>query len=222
MNDKIRQLLDQISSLENDLRIAMREREEQAAQGFRLIKGRRVEFEDSVRQTRLRIKTGFFQWLVSNRPQNFITGPVIYSMILPLLVLDLSVTIYQATCFPIYKIAKVKRSDYIVFDRQQLAYLNFVEKFHCSYCAYANGLLAYVTEIVGRTEQYFCPIKHAKKVLASHLRYTRFLAYGDAEDYARKLEEFRGALNGAPKGAPKDTMRSNDANDQPNSGKPDT
>jgi hypothetical protein len=220
MSDKIRQLLDQISLLENDLRIALREREDKAVQGFRFIKGRRIKFEESVRQTHRRIKTGVFQWLVSNRPQNFITGPVIYSMILPLLVLDLSVTLYQATCFPIYKITKVKRSDYIVFDRQQLAYLNFIEKLHCSYCAYANGLLAYVTEIVGRTEQYFCPIKHAKKVIASHRRYARFLAYGDAEDYARKLEEFRGELNGAPK----HTSQNNEAIDtidRARSGKPD-
>jgi hypothetical protein len=220
MSDKIRKLLDQISLLENDLRIALREREDKAAQGFRIIKGRRIKFEESVRQTHRRIKTGVFQWLVSNRPQNFITGPVIYSMILPLLILDLSVTIYQATCFPIYKIAKVKRSDYILFDRQQLAYLNFIEKFHCSYCAYANGLLAYVTEIVGRTEQYFCPIKHAKKGIASHRHYARFLAYGDAADYARKLEEFRDELNGAPKHTSQ-TKEAIDTIDRGHSGKPD-
>jgi hypothetical protein len=76
-----------------------------------------------------------------------------------------------------------------------LAYLNFIEKFHCTYCAYGNGLIAYVSEIVARTEEYFCPIKHARKVLASHSRYARFLAYGDADEYEVKLEKFRAAMD---------------------------
>jgi hypothetical protein len=72
--------------------------------------------------------------------------------------------------------------------------LNFIEKFHCAYCAYGNGLMAYVTEIVGRTEEYFCPIKHARKVLATHARYERFLDYGEAENYEAKLEAYRVGL----------------------------
>jgi len=188
MNEKIRQLLDQISALEDDLRKVVQEQESSA---LYKIKGKRVEFEETIRQTHLRLKKGFFHWLVTYRPQNLITGPIIYSMIVPMLFLDLCVSFYQATCFPIYGITKVRRGDYIVFDRQQLGYLNFVEKFHCTYCAYGNGLLAYVSEIVGRTEEYFCPIKHARKMLGKHSRYARFLNYGDATDYEARLEEFR-------------------------------
>lgn len=188
MNEKIRQLLDQISALEDDLRKVVQEQESSA---LYKIKGKRVEFEESIRQTHQRLKTGFFHWLVTYRPQNLITGPIIYSMIVPMLFLDLCVSFYQATCFPIYGITKVRRGDYIVFDRQQLGYLNFIEKFHCTYCAYGNGLLAYVSEIVGRTEEYFCPIKHARKMLGQHSRYARFLNYGDAADYEARLEEFR-------------------------------
>jgi hypothetical protein len=55
-------------------------------------------------------------------------------------------------------------------------------------------LLAYASEIVARTEQYFCPIKHARKVLGTHARYMRFLEYGEAEDYHDRLEQFRQAL----------------------------
>lgn len=69
------------------------------------------------------------------RPQNLITGPIIYSMIVPLLLLDGCESFYQATCFSIYGITKVHRDDYFVYDRQQLGYLNFIEKFHCTYCA---------------------------------------------------------------------------------------
>lgn len=191
MNEKIRQLLDQMSALEDDLR---REVQAQEASARYKIKGKRVEFEAAVRQAHRQLKTSFFRWLVTNRPQNLITGPIIYSMIAPMVMLDLCVSFYQATCFPIYGITKVRRGDYIVFDRQQLGYLNFIEKFHCTYCAYGNGLIAYVSEIIGRTEEYFCPIKHARKMLGAHSRYARFLGYGEAQDYEAKLERFRVGL----------------------------
>ncbi|MCX7185197.1 MAG: hypothetical protein NTW90_08230 [Nitrosospira sp.] len=191
MNDRIRALLNQITALENDLQTAL---QEQQSSMFFQIKGKRIEFEGSIKQAHLRLKKGFFRWLVTNRPQNLITGPVIYLMILPLLILDLCVSFYQAVCFPIYKIVKVRRADYIVFDRQHLGYLNWIEKFHCSYCAYGTGLVAYIREILARTEQYFCPIKHARKILGTHARYARFLDYGDAPDYEARLEEFRIAL----------------------------
>lgn len=200
MNKKIRDLLDQISALEDDLRETVRQQE---ASALFQIKGKQIEFEASVREAHLRLKNGFFCWLVTNRPLNLITGPIIYSMIVPLLLLDLCVSFYQATCFPIYQISKVRRGDYIVFDRQQLEYLNFIEKFHCTYCAYANGLMAYMSEIVGRTEEYFCPIKHARKVLGNHSRYARFLAFGEAADYAVNLEQYRAAL--AKSGPPQET-----------------
>jgi hypothetical protein len=59
------------------------------------------------------------------------------------------------------------------------------------YCTYGNGLLAYATEIIARTEQYFCPIKHARKMMGRHARYARFVEYGEAEEYQAKLEQFR-------------------------------
>ena len=158
------------------------------------IKGKRVEFEHSVKEAHRKLKTNVFRWLVTDRPQNLITGPLIYGMVVPLLMLDICVSFYQWTCFPIYGIAKVRRSDYLVFDRRHLAYLNIIEKFHCTYCEYGNGLLGYMAEILARTEQYFCPIKHARKILAPHSRYKRFLAYGEADAYEAKLEEFRVAL----------------------------
>ena len=191
MDDRIQQILNQITALEDDLRTALNE---QQTSIFFQIKGKRVEFEQSIKETHKRLKTNFFRWLVTYRPQNLITGPIIYSMIIPLLITDFFVTFFQLTCFPIYGIKKVRRSDYIVYDRQQLNYLNFIEKFHCTYCAYGNGMIAYVSEVIARTEQYFCPIKHARKILGTHSRYARFLEYGDAENYEEKLEEYRQAL----------------------------
>lgn len=191
MNDRIRGLLDQMAALEEDLSVVLHEQE---ASVLFQIKGKRVEFEHSVKEAHRRLKTGFLHWLITYRPQNLLTGPIIYAMIFPLAILDLFVTFYQATCFPIYRIAKVRRGDFIVFDRQRLEYLNFIEKFHCTYCAYGAGLIAYVGEIVARTEEYFCPIKHAHKVIGTHARYTRFLDYGEATDYEVRLEAFRVAL----------------------------
>ncbi|MDO9050586.1 MAG: hypothetical protein Q8S46_09565 [Methylotenera sp.] len=191
MNDRIQQLLDQITALEDDLRTAL---SEQPSTMFFQIKGKRVEFEQSIKETHRRLKRNFFRWLITDRPQNLITGPIIYAMIIPLIITDIFITFYQLTCFPIYGIKKVRRGDYIIFDRQQLNYLNFIEKFHCTYCAYGTGMIAYISEIVGRTEQYFCPIKHARKILSTHSRYARFLDYGDAEDYEAKLEKYRRAL----------------------------
>lgn len=191
MNEKISRILAQMAELEGDLRAAVHEQESRM---FFQVNGKRVEFEGSVRAAHLKLKKNFFRWLVTNRPQNLVTGPIIYAMIFPLLMLDGCVSFYQWSCFPIYGIAKVRRADYIVFDRHHLGYLNFIEKFHCAYCEYGNGLMAYMTEILARTEQYFCPIKHARKIFGVHGRYSRFIDYGDAADYEARLEEYRVAL----------------------------
>jgi hypothetical protein len=188
MDTRIRDLLGQIAALENDLRQALHERESRV---HFTIRGKRIEFEREVRATHARLKRNFFRWVATDRPQNFLTGPVIYGMAVPLAALDLFITLYQALCFPIYGIAKVKRGDYIVFDRHELGYLNFIERFHCEYCAYANGLIGYAAEVVGRTELYFCPIKHARKILGVHGNYSRFLEYGDSEDFHERLEAYR-------------------------------
>ncbi len=191
MNEKITLILAQMAALEDDLRTAVHEQETKM---FFQIRGKRVQFEQSVKAAHRKLKQNFFRWLVTNRPQNLITGPIIYAMVFPLMMLDFFVSFYQFTCFPIYGITKVRRANYIVFDRQHLAYLNFVEKFHCTYCAYGSGLMGYMGEIIARTEEYFCPIKHAHRILGTNVRYNRFLDYGDAADYEARLEEFRVAL----------------------------
>ncbi len=177
-----------MAALEDELRTAVHDQESRM---FFQIKGKRVEFERSVREAHRKLKTNFFRWLVTNRPQNLITGPIIYGMVVPMVMMDFFVSFYQWVCFPIYGITKVRRSDYFVFDRRHLSYLNFIEAFHCTYCEYGNGLMSYMAEILARTEEYFCPIKHAHKILGTHSHYNRFLNYGDAIDYEKKLEEYR-------------------------------
>lgn len=199
MDDRIRALLADIRALEDELRDALQETE--SALLYRL-NGRRIEFEASLRATHRTLRRGVLRWLVTDRPINLVTGPVIYAMIVPMLLLDLTVSLYQALCFPIYRIPRVRRGDYVVIDRHHLGFLNFFERLHCAYCGYANGLLAYAVEIVARTEQYFCPIKHARKVLGSHARYERFIAYGDGADYHARLRAFRAALGDEGRASP--------------------
>ena len=155
VTDRIRDLLNQINGLQNELKKALHEQEHRV---FFELQGKRVIFEKSVREAHRRVRTGLFRWLVHSRPQNLLSAPIIYGMILPLVLFDLCMSFYQWTCFPLYGIPRVKRGDYFVFDRAHLAYLNLIEKINCAYCSYGNGLLAYAGEISARTEQYWCPI----------------------------------------------------------------
>lgn len=120
-----------------------------------------------------------------------LTGPVIWLCVIPILLADLIGSFYQAVCFPVYGIPKVRRRDYLAFDRHRLGYLNVIEKLNCDYCAYVNGILAYFTEIAARTEQYWCPIKHATCAKCAHSRYRHFIDYGDAEGYRTQFETAR-------------------------------
>jgi hypothetical protein len=191
MNERIRTLLGQLNALEDELRTALHEQE--ATIHFRRV-GRRIQFTAAARDRHRRLRTGLLRWLAGGELRNFASAPFIYGLVVPLVIFDLGITLYQATCFPLYRIAKVRRRDYIVIDRQYLGYLNFLERLHCTYCAYANGLIAYAAEIAARTEQYWCPIKHARKVLGTHSRYREFLDYGDAEGFHAGVARLRAEL----------------------------
>lgn len=191
MNERMRHLLDQINDLEAQLQSEMNRQKDKL---FYQIQGRRIEFEHSIKDAHRKLKMGVFRWPPAVHPLDYLTAPIIYSFAVPLILFDLCLMFYQLTCFPIYGIAKVKRSDYFSYDHRHLAYLNVIEKLDCLYCSYANGLMAFATEIVARTEQYFCPIKHAQKLLGSHSRNQYFLEYGDASDLHKRLNEIRAAL----------------------------
>ena len=142
--------------------------------------------EDLVEHRRLKISS--WKHLRNTRWLVILSSPLIYLCVLPFLLLDASVALYQFVCFPIYGIPKVPRKDYLVFDRGVLAYLNTIEKVGCVYCSYANGLLALITEIASRTEQHFCPIKHAHRLETTPSRYGKYLPYGDAKAYRGEAE----------------------------------
>lgn len=154
----------------------------------------RVAFEKELLRRHRELKMALAPYIWNARPLVILSAPFIYALIVPLALLDLCVSVYQMVCFPVYGIPKVKRADYFVFDRHHLAYLNALEKLNCAYCSYANCLIAYVREIAARTEQYWCPIKHARRVTGSHPRYVLFDDYGNAEGYQGRLAEYREKL----------------------------
>ncbi|MDP1632937.1 MAG: hypothetical protein Q8L66_16095 [Caulobacter sp.] len=154
----------------------------------------RARFEAEVIRRHNALKTGLARYLVKANPLAVITAPVIYSMIIPFVLIDAWTSLYQAICFRAYRIPQVKRGQYFVFDRSGLAYLNAIEKFNCAFCSYGNGVAAYVREVAARTEQYWCPIKHARRVLGAHPRYAAFADFGDGEHYAEHLQSRRAAM----------------------------
>lgn len=191
MNPKIDELVARIRSLEEEIETELHNRRLLWQAEFERGK---IQFQQEILEQQRRFKTGLLRYLLATPLSKMLTAPIIYSCIIPLLLLDLFLSVYQYTCFPVYGIAHVRRKDYFVFDRAHLAYLNIIEKLHCAYCSYGNGLISYAKEIISRTEQYFCPIKHAKRVIDAHARYNNFTDFGDAEAFRLELSKLREEL----------------------------
>ena len=157
-----------------------------------------VEFDQGITMVHRKLRGGLTKFLARSPIATILVSPVIYSMVLPILLVDIWASLYQAICFRVYRIPQVRRSDFVVIDRERLAYLNWIEALNCVYCDYGNGAIAYVREIASRTEQYWCPIKHALKITDPHQRYYQFLEYGDADGYRDRLDQFRDQLRTDP------------------------
>lgn len=188
MNPHIVALTEKIRALEAELDAELAQR--RAELHFGLERGRAV-FEQEILRRHRELRTRLLTYIARARLLVIVTAPAIYALIVPLVCLDLAVTVYQAVCFPVYGIPKVRRRDYLIFDRRHLGYLNALEKLNCAYCSYANGLIAYVREIAGRTEKHWCPIKHARRVIGAHPHYISFEDYGDAEGYRKWAQTFQ-------------------------------
>jgi hypothetical protein len=151
----------------------------------------KIWFSEEIKREHRRLKTSLARYVLHSRVLAVLTAPFIYAVIVPFALLDFFVSVYQAVCFPVYGIPKARRRDYIAIDRNKLRYLNALEGFNCMYCSYGNGVLAYAVEIAGRTEQHWCPIKHARRVQNAHDRYAYFLPYGDAQAYRKEIDKIR-------------------------------
>jgi hypothetical protein len=191
MDADIAKLLQRLQELETEFEETLDARRE--AFRYRFEKGR-VIFERAAVAEHRKLKRNTLTFLRHSRFGPIILAPFVYMLIVPFLVIDFMAWIYQLVCFPVWGMERVRRDDYIRLDRHHLGYLNGIEKLNCLYCGYANGLIAYLQEVAGRTEQYWCPIKHAVRMKSSHRRYRDFIEYGDAEDFHERLVRFRKQL----------------------------
>jgi hypothetical protein len=188
MNEKINDLVGRIKTLEKELEAEL---DQTRANILFRLENKKVRFERDVLAKHRQLKVNLFRYALFPKWQHVVTAPFIYALLPILLLLDLFASLYQAVSFPLLGIPKVKRSDYMIFDRRFLAYLNLLEMVNCAYCSYGNGLLSYLKEIVARTEQYWCPIKHAQRILDAHPSYRKFVDYGDAEAFRQELDRIR-------------------------------
>lgn len=184
MRAHLAELLQRIQELQEEVEEVYRQTREE-------FERQRSELAAEFQRRQRRYKIGLLRFIVRARPLVVLTAPVIYLGWIPFLLLDLFVSLYQAVCFPVYGIPKARRSDFLVFDREGLPYLNLIERFNCFYCAYGNGVAAYAREVAARTELYWCPIKHARRMASAHEYYPKFFDHGDAETYRRELAQLR-------------------------------
>ena len=188
MSDRIKEIIDEIEAMKVKLveEIAVHERHisYEIQNGY-------VRFEKDIFDKQKENMKNLLAWFRDIPLLHFFASPFVYGMLIPAILFDIILFIYQQVTFRIFKFKFIKRSDYIRFDRQYLGYLNTIEKLNCMYCSYFNGLMQYASAIASRTELYFCPIKHAKKVAYEHEYYKEFFTYGDEEEYQEKLKALR-------------------------------
>lgn len=180
MNSKITEIFDAIRVLEDHLAKELEQEEEKLSANFLT--------------AQKKFKEGLFHYMWHTPILHYLTAPIIYAGIIPAFILEFFLFVYQMINFRVYKIAPVVRKDYFIFDRASLDFLNIIEKINCFYCSYFTGLLNYTMEVVGRTEQFWCPIRHARKLLAHHAHYTKFTPYGDGKRYREELKKLREEL----------------------------
>ncbi|EDY18668.1 conserved hypothetical protein [Chthoniobacter flavus Ellin428] len=203
MNDKLDSLLHKMQELEKEMMQELRRKE---TEFLYEVRQRKVRFTEEAHTRHRRLSKRIHRFLLDSTFLVLLTAPIIWFCLIPIAFLDLVITIYQALCFGIYGIPKVRRDDYILLDRHRLAYLNVLEKLNCEYCAYGNGVLAYAAEVAARTEQYWCPIKHALRVKSIHSRYRFFFDYGDAEHYRQQIEQVRRSFEDIPQKSDSTTL----------------
>lgn len=184
MQETIKEILKKIESLNNDLK----EEYERLSQKYGFsFEAKRVIFLEEFRKRNKNLRFPAWKYVIPTNLRHVVSIPFIYGMIIPAVFLDICLTVYQFFAFPLYRIPKARRSDFFIYERRYLDYLNWFEKINCLYCSYVNGLFAYAVEIGARTERYWCPIKSAHKPRFSHGWYQDFADYGNPEEWKEKF-----------------------------------
>ena len=118
MASRIDDLLEHIARLEREVEAELNR---VRAQWRYRIEAGRVRFEREVRLAHQRFKQSIPRFLRESSVASLLTAPLIYSLIVPIALLDAWISLYQAVCFRAYGIALVRRSAFVVIDRHHLA-----------------------------------------------------------------------------------------------------
>lgn len=188
MSTRLQTLYEQMAQLERNLAEELQHKRTELEYK---IEHRRIIFDAETLERHKRLAKRIPRFLYDSGIVGIAIAPLMYSMVVPLAFLDVSMTVFQAVVFTHSRIPKTNRGEFIVIDRHKLGYLNYFEKLNCVYCGYANGVVARAREIISRTEKHWCPIRHARTTRAPHAQYASFLDYGDAETYRAEYEKIR-------------------------------
>lgn len=187
MSSKIQEIINSIEHLNRDLQAEYIQMAEKY--GF-FTENKEIIFEQEAKKLHRLARVPLYKYIFARNFRHILSIPFVYMMVVPAIILDIFLTIYQAITFPLYRIPKVSRRDFINYDRRFLGYLNILQKIHCLYCSYVNGLFGYAVEIAARTERYWCPIKAASKPKFYHDWYQSFADYGNVEEWNEKFNHF--------------------------------
>lgn len=154
--------------------------------GF-VVERKKIRFLEDTKKQHKQYRTPSWQYVIPQRVGHVLSLPFIYMMIVPTVILDVCITLYNHIALPLCGIPRVERSRYMVYDRRFLQYLNMVQKLHCLYCSYVNGVFGYAVEIAARTERYWCPVKAAGKPGYQHRWYEEFADYGNPKEWKEKF-----------------------------------
>lgn len=107
MTQRMQELASEIVRLQDELDREIESRRK--ALGWHLKRGI-VEFEHGITIEHRRLRMGMATFLARSPIGAILTAPVIYSMFIPLLLIDAWASLYQAICFRAYRIPRVRRS----------------------------------------------------------------------------------------------------------------
>ena len=190
MTSQLAVLMEKMRSVEAEIETELARRQEELRFRF---ENNRIVFEDEMLRVHRAIKTRVSRYLSQANPLIMLTAPAHDSLLIPIALLDIFVIIIRQPAFQYTKKnpTSSRRRDYLIFDRHHLAYLNIIEKINCAYCSYANGAISFAREVAARTEVYWCPIKHARRILGPHPHYQGFADFGDADEYRKQLNSMK-------------------------------
>jgi len=115
MGTRIDEILAKIDSLNRALR------QEQIKlfdkYGF-YIKNKKVIFLEKFKSRNKLFRIPAWKYAIPKDIRHVLSIPFIYVMIVPAVILDIFLTIYNLTAMPLYRIPRVKRRDHIIFKRR--------------------------------------------------------------------------------------------------------